>query len=402
MPTNFIFLDVPDSILVERVTGRMTDPETGRGYHATFDPPPTEEIKARCTRRDDDTEEKVGERLKAFHSQTMEILPSYSDVTSKINGDRPKFDITADVLIALATAGEGPDGTEEEKVDEVVVPARAPNSSSANDPTSFQLFQCSLEGFEELVNNMEVVQQRIGNIVRDMESEQGGDEPKGVAHLTDKLFAQVDKNNNGFLDRIEIADLRSALHIEDLITPNEIQRGFDEHDDDDSGTLDKSEFRVFVRWVLHYVMMVIVADVCDDPRFQFTNLDKLCRYAKGKGGGQFLQSRFATNVMPDGSAGGIADLDLDDAQRKAVLATAEQAAAKARADKERIQAEYTVLQETLSVKSMDMEEKAKERVRDDMKVKTKKIEELEGAVSQLQDEVSTLLDTKKAREARIG
>lgn len=100
-PSLFIFLEVPDSILVDRVCGRMTDPETGKGYHATFDPPPTEEIRARCTRRADDTEEKVGSRIKAFHECTMAVLPSYENCTFKLDGNRAKEDIAADIFVKL-------------------------------------------------------------------------------------------------------------------------------------------------------------------------------------------------------------------------------------------------------------------------------------------------------------
>ncbi|MFN9981871.1 MAG: adenylate kinase family protein, partial [bacterium] len=36
----FIFLNVPDEILVERVVGRRTDPVTGKIYHVKYFPPP--------------------------------------------------------------------------------------------------------------------------------------------------------------------------------------------------------------------------------------------------------------------------------------------------------------------------------------------------------------------------
>lgn len=49
---------MPQDILVERVVGRRTDPETGEIYHMKFKPPPTE-IVDRLVQRSDDTEEKV-------------------------------------------------------------------------------------------------------------------------------------------------------------------------------------------------------------------------------------------------------------------------------------------------------------------------------------------------------
>ena len=47
VPDCFLLLDVPQEVLVERVTGRRTDPETGKIYHLTFSPPENEEIAAR-------------------------------------------------------------------------------------------------------------------------------------------------------------------------------------------------------------------------------------------------------------------------------------------------------------------------------------------------------------------
>ncbi|GMH87329.1 hypothetical protein TrVE_jg12445 [Triparma verrucosa] len=75
---SFVFLKVPDEILVERVVGRRTDPDTGKIYHLKFSPPPTEAIKKRLTHRADDTEEKVKVRLQAFHENVNSIASCYT------------------------------------------------------------------------------------------------------------------------------------------------------------------------------------------------------------------------------------------------------------------------------------------------------------------------------------
>lgn len=49
---------VPDELLVERIVGRRSDPETGAIYHLTFRPPP-EDVLHRLVQRSDDTEEMV-------------------------------------------------------------------------------------------------------------------------------------------------------------------------------------------------------------------------------------------------------------------------------------------------------------------------------------------------------
>merc|ERR1711966_460764 len=69
----FIFLNVPEEALVERVVGRRTDPETGKIYHMTFSPPEDEQILARLEQRSDDTEEKVKVRLEQFNANAAAV-----------------------------------------------------------------------------------------------------------------------------------------------------------------------------------------------------------------------------------------------------------------------------------------------------------------------------------------
>jgi len=100
-PDCFICLDVPDAKLTKRVLGRLTDPKTGMSYHEISKPPPTEEIRRRCTKRADDTEEKVGERLRNYHGQTEAVIPIFNEVLVCVNGDRPEELVSADVIVAL-------------------------------------------------------------------------------------------------------------------------------------------------------------------------------------------------------------------------------------------------------------------------------------------------------------
>jgi len=85
-PDCFLFLNVPDSILVERVVGRRTDPVTGKIYHMTFSPPEDEEILGRLEQRSDDTEEKVKVRLEQFHDNVDAVKGSYSEISVEIDG----------------------------------------------------------------------------------------------------------------------------------------------------------------------------------------------------------------------------------------------------------------------------------------------------------------------------
>jgi adenylate kinase len=86
----FLFLNVPDEMLVERVVGRRTDPETGKIYHMTFSPPEDDAVTARLVQRSDDTEEKVKVRLEQFHANVDAVKSSYTDISVTIDGNQDK------------------------------------------------------------------------------------------------------------------------------------------------------------------------------------------------------------------------------------------------------------------------------------------------------------------------
>jgi adenylate kinase len=71
-----LLLEVDDAVLLERITGRRSDPETGRVYHIKFDPPPAE-VAPRLIQRSDDTEEVLSKRLKEYHDKTSPLIPYY-------------------------------------------------------------------------------------------------------------------------------------------------------------------------------------------------------------------------------------------------------------------------------------------------------------------------------------
>jgi adenylate kinase len=71
-----LLLEVADAVLLERITGRRSDPETGRVYHIKFDPPPAD-IAPRLIQRSDDTEAVLGKRLSEYHEKTAPLIPYY-------------------------------------------------------------------------------------------------------------------------------------------------------------------------------------------------------------------------------------------------------------------------------------------------------------------------------------
>lgn len=95
-------LEVADDLIVARIVGRRTDPDTGRIYHLTFDPPPADVVD-RLVHRADDTEEAVRTRLAAYHAQTAPIIPHYAaqGVVRALDGVGTPDEVTARLMAAL-------------------------------------------------------------------------------------------------------------------------------------------------------------------------------------------------------------------------------------------------------------------------------------------------------------
>lgn len=73
-----ISLEVADEVIVERISGRGTDPITGDIFHKTFNPAPAE-IEARLVYRADDSPEAVQERLVEYHQKTAPLLAYFQE-----------------------------------------------------------------------------------------------------------------------------------------------------------------------------------------------------------------------------------------------------------------------------------------------------------------------------------
>lgn len=75
-----IEFDVPDDVIVERMSGRRVHPASGRVYHLVYNPPKVagkdDETGEELVIRADDVEETVRKRLAIYHEQT-ELLVGY-------------------------------------------------------------------------------------------------------------------------------------------------------------------------------------------------------------------------------------------------------------------------------------------------------------------------------------
>jgi len=74
-------IDVPDSEIIDRMSGRRVHPASGRTYHVRFNPPKSPDrddlTGEPLVQRDDDREETVRKRLSVYHLQTRPLIDYY-------------------------------------------------------------------------------------------------------------------------------------------------------------------------------------------------------------------------------------------------------------------------------------------------------------------------------------
>lgn len=101
-----IQLDVPRSLLEERLVHRRTDKSSGQIYHMLYNPPPP---GAELEHRADDRPEAVGKRLDAYEAMTAALLPFYErkGLLRRVDGVGKPEEVTARVLSALGRSSPG-------------------------------------------------------------------------------------------------------------------------------------------------------------------------------------------------------------------------------------------------------------------------------------------------------
>jgi adenylate kinase len=109
-------IDVPDSAIVERMSGRRVHVASGRTYHTRFNPPLVAGIDdvtgEPLIQRVDDEEETVKKRLAVYAAQTRPLIEYYARWAASGDPDAPRYrkisgtgevgEITARALAALA------------------------------------------------------------------------------------------------------------------------------------------------------------------------------------------------------------------------------------------------------------------------------------------------------------
>ncbi len=97
-----LLIEVPDELILERITGRRSDPDTGEIYHITFMPPPAD-VAGRVIQRKDDTAEACTARLDKYHSETAPIVPFYEGqgILKTVDGHAAPEEVTNRIVGVL-------------------------------------------------------------------------------------------------------------------------------------------------------------------------------------------------------------------------------------------------------------------------------------------------------------
>ncbi|OCG21006.1 adenylate kinase [Gilliamella sp. wkB108] len=100
--------DVPDSVIIDRMSGRRVHPGSGRVYHVRYNPPKVDGIDdvtgEPLTTRKDDNEEIVRKRLVEYHDLTKPLINYYQHEAKEgntkyfcINGTKAVSDVTKEL-----------------------------------------------------------------------------------------------------------------------------------------------------------------------------------------------------------------------------------------------------------------------------------------------------------------
>ena len=86
-----INLDIPEDVLVKRLSGRRTCADCGKSYHIVYNPPKKEGVCDVCggelTQRSDESEEAVQVRIDTYNKQTKPLIDYYTMLGELTNVD---------------------------------------------------------------------------------------------------------------------------------------------------------------------------------------------------------------------------------------------------------------------------------------------------------------------------
>jgi adenylate kinase len=88
-------VDVPDEVIIERMSGRRVHLASGRTYHLRFNPPKVagrDDVTGEAlVQREDDEEATVRKRLAVYHAQTEPLITYYARWAARGDPEAPKY-----------------------------------------------------------------------------------------------------------------------------------------------------------------------------------------------------------------------------------------------------------------------------------------------------------------------
>ncbi len=101
------YIKVPESVLVERLTGRLTCRAQGHVFHKKYNPPRKPGVcdidGSELYQREDDKPETVARRIRVYEEQTRPLIEYYRKrgVLVEVDGNRQIEDVTIDLINLL-------------------------------------------------------------------------------------------------------------------------------------------------------------------------------------------------------------------------------------------------------------------------------------------------------------
>ncbi|XP_061867673.1 adenylate kinase 8 isoform X2 [Colius striatus] len=102
IPRHVVVLYAPDTVLIERNSGKRFDPITEEVYHTTFDWPSDPLVQQRLV-KPDLSEQEMSKKLLEYHRNFPEVFQIYQKVLKPINADQPSVDVFSQVLTYVQT-----------------------------------------------------------------------------------------------------------------------------------------------------------------------------------------------------------------------------------------------------------------------------------------------------------
>jgi len=105
--TAVVQFDCDREALIARLTGRWTNPRTGRTYHSEFNPPRVagidDDAGGPIVQRKDDSREVVAERLATYDEKTAPLVAYYegTGLLVRIDALKPIDEVTAEIFAAI-------------------------------------------------------------------------------------------------------------------------------------------------------------------------------------------------------------------------------------------------------------------------------------------------------------